>query len=75
MGAQKKKLDLAKPVINHASNSEHWWNMPKRFSGIITHYISSSVWRTASRNNELHTVAAVFLHKQPSLLRESDCGC
>jgi hypothetical protein len=47
-GTQKKsQLVLAKLVINQVSNSGQWWNMPKSFSGITTHYINSSVCTTA----------------------------
>jgi len=48
-GTPKKKniAGLEKLVINYVSNSGQWWNMPRRFSGIITNYINNSACRAA----------------------------
>jgi hypothetical protein len=42
-GMQKKKKEAEEEEVVHVSNPGQWWNMLKRFSGIITHYINNSV--------------------------------
>ena len=45
---KKKNVDgLGKVGYQTCVIRSEWWNMPKSFSGITTHYNSSSVWRTA----------------------------
>ena len=63
---QKKKtyLVMAELVTNHVSNSGQWWNMPKRFSSIITHYFNSSVWRTAQKTQRnTHSYCSIYTQK------------
>jgi len=45
----RKKINTAgrsEAGYQTCEKSNQWWNMRKRFSGIITHYINSSVPRT-----------------------------
>jgi len=60
-----------KLVINHVSNSGQWWIMPKRFSGIITHYINSSVWKNSLAGTNNHTQLLQYLHTKTITVKGS----
>jgi len=61
----KKKLPgPGKACYQLCINSAQWWNMPKRFSGIITHYINSSVWSTAQQAQRItHSCCSIYTQK------------
>jgi len=62
---QKKKLVApAKLVINHVSNSGQSWNIKRRFYGIMTYCINSSVWRTAQQaQRNTHSCCSIYTQK------------